>query len=344
MTTRFCPNCGTQLNADARFCHGCGAAITEPDPMPEPPLIPDPMPEPVSYVPPVPVKPKRLRCTPGIAILCILISICTLLTISLLTVRAITSRDTLQNSMEYMLVEVDLTMVPASDMINNAEPGQSMAEYIAQEIENSYVVPIQVDAEDVQAFLEDSDFVPFFAQEISQYVDDIRNDRRGDGITEKKLSNLLWDNKTEIEKLTGIPLTQTDVDNVVAKMDQKGLMRDLRAKTLKSASPEGYAAAQVALSDVTIIVAVAVIVALAVFVAMGYGWNILRACGSVGMALLVGGGIFLILGLSGLGMTLVWNSLISYVVSAVLSGGITCAVVTVILGAILVAADRIARK
>lgn len=339
LNTIFCPNCGTHLAAGAQFCPGCGSPVSAPAPVAAP--------TPAPAAPPAPAKAKKVkktRRTAGISILCVLMGLCVFLTIGLLTLRTAANPENLGSSVQDMVLEVDLTQIPASELITNAEAGQSMAEYIAQEIQRSYVVEIHVDEEDVQTFLEDSEFMPFIAEKLGDYVEDVRNDRRGKGISEKELSDLMWDNRRDIEKLVGIPLTQTDIDNVIQKMDEQGLMRDLRAGTLKSTAPAAYTGLQIALSDVTIIVLAVLMVLMTLLIAKGYGWNICRSCGSVGMTLLVGGGIFLVLGLAGLGLRLVENSLISYLIGTVLKGGLTCSVVIFVLGAILVAVDQAARK
>ena len=331
MNTLFCPNCGTPHTPDSRFCTNCGYILATPKPAPAP--------KPVK-----PPKAKKNRRTAGISILCVLMSLLIVLSMGLLTVRNVTNQETLGNAVQDMLLDVDLTQIPASEIMANAEEGQSMAEYIAREIERSYVIEVHVDEEDVQTFLENSDFMPFIAEKFGNYVDDIRNDRRGKGISEQELSELMWDNRYDIEKLVGIPLTQTDVNNVIQKMNQQGMMRDLRAGTLKSTAPEGYAALQIALSDVTIAVLAAVLVILALLIAMGYGWNICRACGSVGMTMLISGGVFLILGLTGLGLKLAVNSLLTYLIGVVLQGGLTFSVVIFVLGAVLVAVDQVTRR
>ena len=41
---KFCDNCGQPLNPDARFCAGCGKAVTGPSPVPPTPPPPGPTP------------------------------------------------------------------------------------------------------------------------------------------------------------------------------------------------------------------------------------------------------------------------------------------------------------
>ena len=41
--------------------------------------------------------------------------------------------------MKEMILNLDLTAVPAEELIPSAESGDSLAEYIAQEIEKSYL-------------------------------------------------------------------------------------------------------------------------------------------------------------------------------------------------------------
>lgn len=381
MKARFCHLCGTALKEGARFCHGCGGAVAVPEdaapvpapapvptpvptpiaePVPEPapePVVepvPEPAPEPVPVAVPVtpaapPVKPKKaktgpVRRTAGISVLCVLICLCSLLTVTLLTVQNFASHEGLQTSLENVLMNVDLTDVPASDFVADADSDESMAAYIAREIEKSYVIEVDVDEDDVQDFLEDSTFIPFIAREISGLADDVRSDSRGAGITEKEISKLMWDNQRQIEKLVGVKLTQKDVDNVVQKLDQEGVLKDLRARSIKSDAPGAYFGLQVLLSEVTVIVLLVLILGMAVLITKGYGWNVCRSCGSVGVALMVGGGIFLLLSGAAFVLTLVWNSIISYLIQMILNGSLISSAAFFVLGIGLVVVDRITRK
>ena len=395
MKTLFCSNCGTRLNEGARFCHGCGAAVSpapepvpqpapipqpvpapvfQPEPMPQPVPAPVPQPEPMPQPVPAPVpqpepmpqpapepvpapkpvqppkqkktwtRPANSPRTAGAVVLCVLIFLCSFLSIVLLNVQSLTSQDILEQSLEEMVLNLDLTRIQASDVLSNAEPGTSVAELIAQEIEKSYVVEVDVDEDDVQEFLEESSFLPFIAEKISEYADDIRNDRRGTGITERELENLLWENEDEIEDLVGMPLTQTDVDNVVAKADTQGLMKSLRAKTLKNDIPVAYSALQIALSEITVIVLVVLMILMALLVAKIYKWNIFQACGSVGTVLTVSGGIFVALTLIALVMNLVWSSIISYALQTVLVKGLMASGITCAIGVVLLVVDLVSKK
>ncbi|MBO4929286.1 MAG: zinc ribbon domain-containing protein [Clostridia bacterium] len=361
MKPQFCSHCGTRLNEDARFCHICGRAVCSPAIPAQPPEapvqpisppIPQPAPAPQSAPAPQPTpKPKCVWSRPadrprtaGAAILCVLIFLCACLSIGLANLNNLTSESLLEQTVENLVMDLDLTTLPARDVIPSAEPGQCMACYIAREIEKNYTVPISVGEEDVQEFLEDSNILPFLAEKLSEYTDDIRNDRRGTGITQRELKELLWDNSRYIEKLTGMPLTQKDVDNVLAKADTDGLMRALQAKTLKKDSPVAYAAARVALSDATAVILAVLMLAMAVLVARSYKWNIFQACGSVGKALAISGGISLGLTFVALLLSLIWNSIISYALRVVFTGGLWAGSVTFILGVVLVVVNKLSKR
>ena len=285
-----------------------------------------------------------MRRTAGISVLCVLICICSLLAITLLTVRNATSEEHLQTSLEAMLTEADLTQMPAADLVSDAYEDESMAEYIAREIKKNYVVEVDVEAEDVQKFLENSTIIPFLAEKLSGLADDVRNDSRGAGITKKDISDLMWDNQKQIEKLVGVQMSQKDVDSVINSLNKEGLLEDLSAKAMKSEDPAVYAGAQVLLSDWTIIGLFVLIFGMAVLIAMGYRWNICRTCGSLGVTLMVSGGIFLLLCGASYILAMAWNSMISYLIRMVVSGSLLSSVLFFVLGAILVAVDRITRK
>lgn len=342
MKPQFCSYCGAHLNEAAQFCHICGRAlITAQVPQPEP--VVQPAPAPAAQPKPQKVRTPRARHrrTAGASALCVLIFLCSFLLIMLVNVRSLTSQDTLEQSMKEMLSDVDLTRVPARDLIPSADPGDSLAAHIAQEIEKSYVVEIRVDEDDVQEFLEESTFMPYFAEKISEYAADIRNDRRGTGITQRELERLLWENEDEIEDLTGIPLTNQDVAEVLKQAEAEGAIGSLRAKALKEDTPEIYGVARAALSDVTIIVLVVLIIGMAVLLAKSYKWNIFQACGSLGNILSVSGGIFLVLILGAVVLSLVWNSVISHALQAVMVQGLWASGIAFALGIILVIVDKI---
>ena len=289
-------------------------------------------------------KAAPVRRTAGISILCVLISLLACLTIGLQMVRSLTSAEHIQASVENALMDVDLTQVPAADLMADADGDESIAAYIAREIEKNYVIDVEVDEADVQKFLEDSTIIPFIAKEISALADDVRSDGRKAGITERDISRLMWENQEQIEQLVGTELKQKDVDNVISFMEKEGVMEELNVKTIKADEPEVFAGLQVLLSDVTIIVLLVLILGLAVLIVMGYRWNVCRGCGSVGMALMVSGGIFLLLCGAAYVLAAAWSSMISYLIRMVLSGSLLSAVVFFVLGAIGVAVDRITRK
>lgn len=285
-----------------------------------------------------------MRRTAGISVLCVLICLCSLLIITLLTARNVTSEDHLQTAMEDMLTDVDLTQVPAADLVPDADGDESLAAYIVREIKKNYVVEVDVEEEDVQKFLEDSSVIPFLAEKISGLADDVRNNSRSAGITKRDISKLMWDNQEHIEKLVGVKMTQKDVDSVIANLDQEGLLEDLSAKAIKDEEPGAYTGVQVLLSDLTIIGLFVLILGMAALIAMGYRWNVCRTCGSLGATLMVSGGIFLLLCGASYILAMVWNSMISYLIRMVVSGSLLSAVLFFALGAILVAVDRITRK
>jgi hypothetical protein len=352
MKPRFCSYCGAQLNEDARFCHICGGTIAAPAPQPEPVPQPAPVAQPVpAPQPKKQPKPKKVRTAPvrhrrtaGIAILCGLMVFCSFLTVTLLNLRSLTSESMLEQSMKEMILNLDLTAVPAEELIPSAESGDSLAEYIAQEIEKSYVVEVQVDEDDVQEFLEETTFLPYFAEKLSEFAGDIQNDRRGTGISQRELERLLWENEDEIEDLTGIPLTDQDVANVVDKAGAQGTIGSLRAKTLKENAPAAYSAAQVVLSDVTLIVLVVLMIGMTVLIAKGYHWNIFQACGSVGTALAYGGGLFLMLILVSLALSLMYADVITYALRVVMLQGLRVASVTFGLGVVLAIVDKLSKR
>ena len=65
------------------------------------------------------------------------------------------------------------------------------------------------------------------------------------------------------------------------------------------------------LSDVTLIVLVVLMIGMTVLIAKGYHWNIFQACGSVGTALAYGGGLFLMLILVSLALSLMYADVIT---------------------------------
>jgi hypothetical protein len=312
---------------------------------------PAPVAEPAPAPAPSPAKEKKVkvkaapqRCTAGSAILCVLICLCSLLTISLLMVRSLTTRDFLQASVENALADVDLTQISAEELVPDAEDDESLAAYIARQIEKEYVIDVDVDEDDVQKFLEDSTIISFVAEKFSGMADDIRTDRRGSGITEDDISELMRDNKKQIEKLVGVEMTQHDIDNVLKVINEEGVLEELSAKSIRRSEPAAYFGLQVLLSDVTIIVLIVLILGMAVLIVKSYHWNVCRSCGSIGVALIVGGGIFLLLCGAAFILPLAWNSMISYMIRMVVSGSLISSAVFFGLGVVMVVVDRVTRK
>lgn len=295
------------------------------------------------------MKPKKVkkvaaRRTPAVTILCVLLCLISVLTITLLAVRNITSEEQLKASVERVLEEVDLTEMPASDLIADADSDESVAAYIAREIKRNYVVDVDIEEEDVQKFLEDSTVVDFLAEKLSSTADNIRYDSLRATITKDDVEDLMWDNKKQIEKLVGVELKQADVDSVLDNLEREGVFENLETVNIKEFEPAAYAGVQVLLSNVTLIVMFALILLLCVLIVLCYKWNVCRSCGSVGVTLMVSGGIFLLLCGASYVLTMAWSSMISYLIRMAVNSSLISAVIFFVVGAIMVAVDRITRK
>ena len=276
--------------------------------------------------------------------MCVLLCLISVLTITLLAVRNITSEEQLKASVERVLEEVDLTEMPASDLIANADSDESVAAYIAREIKRNYVVDVDIEEEDVQKFLEDSTIVDFLAEKLSGTADNIRYDSLRASITKDDIEDLMWDNQKQIEKLVGVELKQADVDSVLNNLESEGVFEDLKTVNIKEFEPAAYTGVQVLLSNVTLIVMFALILVLCVLIVLCYKWNVCRSCGSVGVTLMVSGGIFLLLCGASYVLTMAWNSMISYLIRMAVNSSLISAVIFFVVGAIMVVVDRITRK
>jgi hypothetical protein len=159
---------------------------------------------------------------------------------------------------------------------------------------------------------------------------------------------LLWQNKKEIEDLVGIPLTQTDVDAVLARADADGLLEMFRAKTLKSDMPVAYNAIHYGFSTGALIVLLVISLAMIVLLAKVNRWNILSTCGDIGVVLAVIGGILLLVTifttlLSGLFYSLVGTIIGTLIGSIVIDGLVTTGTICV-LSIVLILANILGNK
>lgn len=333
--SKFCPRCGTELNDTQQYCHGCGSAFYAPEaPAPEPAF------QPAKSQP----RPTKRTRSVGAVLLCILLYGCCVGFILLMNLRTLTSQTVLQNTMENVVMNVDLTEIPAAEVIANADPDTSMAQWIADSIEKSYVVDVDIDENDVQEFLEDSSILPFIAEKASAYMDGIRTGSEDAAISEEELEDLLWDNRDEIEDLVGIPLTQSDVDKVVNQASSKGMLQAFQPQQLEQNVPAVYNVAQVGLSNGLLIGLVLLMLVLSVLVAACYRWNFGQACGSVGITLTVSSGFFVVVSLVGQLLSNSGNSLVMYVVKSILQSCMGVSLTIFILGVILIVVDQVTKK
>ena len=127
--------------------------------------------------------------------------------------------------------------------------------------------------------------------------------------------------------------------------DQNALIALLREIQSENGGIPKYMLGQIAaMYQIKEGVLLVLILGLAVLIVMGYRWNVCRGCGSIGMALMVSGGIFLLLCGSAHLLAAAWSTMISYLIRMVLIVSLISAVVFFVLGAIGVAVDRITRK
>lgn len=144
--TRFCPNCGAQVNADERFCANCGSRMPEEQPPPAsadssaglptqalgqvPPAVPTQTPVPGSdsfSVPPgaASTPPKRSGCPIwlivllGVAGLCVIMAAASLFTLTLLGSRV--SQVFTEIESELATIEIDPTLLAELEAVATPE-------------------------------------------------------------------------------------------------------------------------------------------------------------------------------------------------------------------------------
>jgi len=73
---KFCPNCGTEFNSDAKFCNNCGAKRPEQEPQYQPSPQPQPAPaQPAQYAPTAAAPPAKKKKSKLPVILIIIVAV-----------------------------------------------------------------------------------------------------------------------------------------------------------------------------------------------------------------------------------------------------------------------------
>ena len=301
------------------------------------------MPAPAPATKSKPAAPRRRKRRKSILakLFCTLIFSCAVTLIIMSILQGLTTSNVMVDSVEKMVQEVDLTKIPASQVIPNAQSDTSMAGWIADVIEDSYTTEVSVDEADVQAFLEDSTILPFIAQKVGGYFDDFRNDTSESVISKEELEDILWENQDQIEDLVGTQLTQQDVEKVVEQVSANGALESITPQTIKQEIPAVYTVAQFSLSEDLLKGLTLAILVLTALVLLCYRFNLLQTLGSVGLALALAGGIFvaLIYGVQALNKE--YDHLLLYMANSVLQSSTKLPMYLLIGGAAFFVFDKI---
>lgn len=128
-------------------------------------------------------------------------------------------------------------MLPGSDV--SAESESELVEWISRILEENYGGQVNVDAEQIRAFLEQSTVQEYLCDKVAGYTADLINGTEEASITDEELQTLIEENTELIEEELGVPITGEVFEYVtefVAEQDVDTLIREQVIENVRSAA------------------------------------------------------------------------------------------------------------
>lgn len=241
-------------------------------------------------------------------LLCFFIFLWSFAALAIFDVRYATSGGQLQENMNEAVESVDLTKVAASSVVSGVEdPDQSLMDWAAQKVEEAYSGAVEITGEDMAEFLKDSTVLPFLTEKLSATVNDVYNGTAISDVSREELENLMRENAELIEKATGKPLTEGEIDNLANQMEEVGITKILSASGFKAKAGVAYYGLRLSWWVIGFFGVLTLLFIL--FLAQTNKWNMLRTFGDVGITWAVLSCIMILAALFAKLLPSVWSSI-----------------------------------
>lgn len=192
------------------------------EPVYVPPIVP---PDPVKKVKkaktkkehkPLPLFARRLLS----ALLCLLLLVSTLGA----TVIAIVRRGTSQEALTEMLVNIELSDIPADTLIGDADEDASLISWLRNQLAFQHMLYgfYAVSDSKMEKYL-DSEIMPFVAEKLNEYVSSIYSGSYDASISEKELTKAVQNSRGYLSKKLGFSLSDEECSSIVDWLGDYGL-------------------------------------------------------------------------------------------------------------------------
>lgn len=296
----------------------------QPQPAPVQPVYPTPAPTPAPVDIPAPMPAPAAKPTKGIlarrgvgrtilaVLLCIVIFLWSFATLSLFNIRIATTDENAAATIEAALRTVDLTELPATAVIKNADPELSMAEWILEKTAQNFEGRVTADEDELQEFLEDSDVIPFLSERLSEYVNDVYKGNARKALSADDIEEFLWDERENMKDIFGTEITRDSARRLAKTVEESGVLELLSTRTLKANYSQIYSLANLIMSW-WILGILAVILVLLILLLGTANRSILRTFSDTGITLMVASGIWGLCGLFYLVLPGAWSAIFSFI-------------------------------
>lgn len=245
-------------------------------------------------------------------LLCIVIFAWSFATLSLLNVRLATTDEKGIETITAALSTVDVTEVPASALIPGADADLCLGDWILEKIDENYAGKVIADADDLQAFLEDSTLIPFLSERLNAYVNDLYKGNARAALTADDIEDFLLEEADNMEDIFGQEIDEEQAHLIAQSVEDTGMLDALSTRALKSQQPQVFRIINLATSWLAIGILAAVLILLILLLG-AIDRSVLRTLSDTGIVLMVASGIWGIAGLFCLVLPGVWSSIFSFI-------------------------------
>lgn len=260
METKKCPACGEETPADAEFCPHCGnIPPAEAVPTPEEPSADGSAPLADSILPveatveaspaPLPKPPKkllkrrkkrrwwsRLLCGFGSGILLTLAIVIGIAAGAVQTVQQLTTTESIRD----MVAEIDL---PSLEVTVNGQ-SKSVSNAIYDSFTDAQIEEHDLSQEKIDELLKTDFAQQFLTDTTNSYVEGLVEGTGSGEVNADDITELLRTNRSEIERILGMKLTDDMIDRFVEQLKKDKVLEELSVSNIMTEAPQVQKAVQ----------------------------------------------------------------------------------------------------
>lgn len=228
--------------------------------------------------------------------LLVLIIVCaTFVAISSIQYVENTSKSQIRQSVEQAMGQTDLSELPADEFAPFADPSLSVTEWFAQEVGGCFSPSVVIKSSKVEKFFDSADMDHFIADNISDMLENVEDNRRHNGLYTDMVLDYFEENELALYNLAGTTSTTLTTARISDHLNSSGLFGQLGASTMREENPALYFTLQFLTMSETLTLAMWLILISVILLLVNYRCNIFRTLFDAGLALIIPGGLFLLL-------------------------------------------------